>query len=819
MLLQRAPQAACGSCRRQLYSIFLNGFVRTAKLHAGPLARERRLLANRTFHTTGRRNTLRAEPASATENGAIDKSPAELETIVRQVRDTFGETLPANFLSPAEYTLYERLYGPPLRETLPEDIKLLQPMGDDVVEDSRCTLLKEDQNGDVEEVEYVSRAREEESDGENEGMISEDLIDDRLVEDEDIGTSKLAQKEFKARMMLYQDMAAAIVPSTSEATQDFSEEEVVASEPDGIENPSEDTFDYEAVQEVKELEEEDEDETRRTHAYTMEGRFGTMPSTIQLPKETFVDPITSVLSNTGKKNLSTVALKIFGGHWLPNSTATPGQLRHLEQHPISLQANQSKMTEMEASSYLAAIMPGAYAATMSALVETRKRLGSEWLEGLLRKPGGARILDAGAGGAAIMAMHEIMRAEWERMHPDGIPENEPIPYPKATVITGSQELRYRVSQVLQNTTFLPRIPDFLPERDLPLTQPAGSMPRKQYDVIIAPHTLWTLKEDYIRKAQVQNWWTLLNPNGGVLVVIEKGVPRGFELVAGARDVLLKHHIIDPNKPFGSHIEQQELSGSKFSQPEAGMIVAPCTNHKQCPMYKIPGRSKGRKDYCHFSQRFIRPPYLQRILGAREINHEDIRFSYVAAQRGTKSEVLSTLQQDEESTKRAHAGHDESESVDGSLRLEKPFGNYQNLPRAILPPLKRQGHVTLDLCTPAGTLERWTVPKSFGKQAYRDARKASWGDLWALGAKTRVLRDAKSGSRRDDDMKKKKKKERNPIDTVGTVDNTAENNELREMLRGAKKEMRWSAKQNKVERKKAVKATRAAGARPMGDALM
>ena len=73
----------------------------------------------------------------------------------------------------------------------------------------------------------------------------------------------------------------------------------------------------------------------------------------------------------------------------------------------------------------------------------------------------------------------------------------------------------------------------------------------------------------------------------------------------------------------------------------------------------------------------------------------------------------------------------------------------------MPPLKRRGHVILDLCTPAGNLERWTVPKSFSKRAFRDARKSSWGDLWALGAKTRVLKTARVGDKKRRDRKAEK----------------------------------------------------------------
>jgi len=59
-------------------------------------------------------------------------------------------------------------------------------------------------------------------------------------------------------------------------------------------------------------------------------------------------------------------------------------------------------------------------------------------------------------------------------------------------------------------------------------------------------------------------------------------------------------------------------------------------------------------------------------------------------------------------------------------------------------MKRRGHVILDVCTAKGEIERWTVPRSFGHQAYRDARKSRWGDLWALGAKTRIPRNLRLG---------------------------------------------------------------------------
>lgn len=53
-------------------------------------------------------------------------------------------------------------------------------------------------------------------------------------------------------------------------------------------------------------------------------------------------------------------------------------------------------------------------------------------------------------------------------------------------------------------------------------------------------------------------------------------------------------------------------------------------------------------------------------------------------------------------------------------------------------------MSFDLCTPSGTLECWTVSKSFSTQGDCDARKIKWDDLWVLGAKVSVLRELRLG---------------------------------------------------------------------------
>ncbi|KAA6408340.1 MAG: 37S ribosomal Rsm22 [Lasallia pustulata] len=737
MIRARPVQAVCTACRIQLLDLFTFGFCKplkplTPRFRAGLLSVSQQRVQPRNVATR-----MYSTSTSEAQEAPIPGLTAEAEAVARRARETFGETLPDGLLTPEELKLYGRMYGPPIRATQPEDMDLLQEVEKDEAEledeVSGNTLLRENEDGDLEKVEYQL----ENTDG--------------------------TQSESKAQMMLHQDVEAATKDRRRKSRLDGFQGDETDRDQDASEFSAELEMngDYDGVKDVENLDNEYERSgPMRTHPLTLAGRFDTSPSTLQLPPGTFTKPITGILADSPNKHLTDVALRTFGGPGLPNSTATPASKSHLQQKPIGLEASQSKMTDMQANTYLAAIMPGAYAAVMSVLVEVRKRLGTGWLSELLVKEDGPRILDAGAGGAGVLAWREVLQAEWESMHPEGV--DKPAPFGRATVITGSSQLRHRASRLLQNTTFLPRLPDYVSARDLPYQKDDSVTPRKQYDIIVAPHTLWPLKEDYMRKTQVQNFWSLLNPNGGVLVIIEKGVPRGFELVAAARDLLLRKRIASPGSISYENV-LQSMPDDQIIMKEEGMIIAPCTNHGKCPLYLRPGRATGRKDLCHFSQRYIRPPFLQRIIGAKERNHEDIRFSYIAVQRGRDKRQTENIVQGEAAADAAFAGYGGDEIVKTdhtgdaaqSLRPEAQQVNMLSLPRSVLPPLKRRGHIILDLCTPAGKIERWTIPKSFGKQAYRDARKSQWGDLWALGAKIRVLSNVRTGTVKGENLPKGK----------------------------------------------------------------
>ncbi|PGH09880.1 hypothetical protein AJ79_05607 [Helicocarpus griseus UAMH5409] len=634
---------------------------------------------------------------------------ADIAAKVAMARQHFRDSLPDNLLNEEEMRLYKTLYGEPILMKEEAEVEVTEPEQDQ--------LFREDGKGGWVEVEQTD-------------------ADNAMVEAGERGlTAKSeAESDIEAEM---EDNELSMEERASSIARMLGGEVV----------PSEDLDDLDDMDE-----EYPQHRAQRTHPLTQEGKFTVGSKSLLLPNNSMIKPVSRMLKSYSNKHIAETSHRLFGGRNLPHSTSTPP--KNIPPAPIQLDAGQHVMSEIESHAYLAVLYPGIYASVLPILVEVRKRLGSKWLRNLMAQEGGPKVLDAGGGGAGILAWREVLKAEWSLMSPDS-PPGSPVPFGKSTVLTGSHSLRHRASTLLENTTFLPRLPDYVHVRDQDTTTDDRSPPqRKQFDVIIAPHNLWPLREDYHRKEQVENLWSLLNPNGGVLILLEKGHQRGFEAIAGAREMILERHISSPGSTQYENITQSPDSAERFIQKGKGMIVAPCTNHSKCPMYLTPGKSIARKDFCHFKQRYIRPAYLQRIRSATDRNHEDVKFSYVAIQRGVDLRETDGVVQGEHATDAAFAGYENkpsetyatenAEVTDTTPSSEGTPFHPLSLPRLILPPLKRQGHVTLDLCTPRGKIERWTVTRSTSKQAYRDARKSAWGDLWALGAKSQAARNLKLG---------------------------------------------------------------------------
>ncbi|KAI1182452.1 mitochondrial small ribosomal subunit Rsm22-domain-containing protein [Nemania serpens] len=765
MLSAARAQKSCPACKRQIRSLLDKTFA-PAPSEAPALARCRPASLRRPTTRAPRLNsrsftTTRTRSQEPPPGPGPDKEPptsADIELVVRQARRAFGDTLPKGYLNDDEYKLYTRLYGPPLRETRAEDVGMPLRPGDSDGEDfiygsPGKSLLQEAEDGGLNQIVYETEEMSFSSSSISASLSTESI--ETTVEATfeaaagDIGLQEPPseagliyinavaknQREFDALLKLQRDFEAA---SLRPPDEDVEEEE-----PRRREEEDEEAEEEEEIDEEDGWDEGDPNvmlgpRADRVHTFSKAGHWRTNPSTLQLPKAGFVTPITQLLDRTSIEHVREAAEKAFGGPGLPFSVATLPSKRKTEQKPIAMAANHHKLSEIEADAFIATMLPAMYSSTMSVLVEIRKRLGSIWMTKLLSRGNGEgpRVLDVGTAGAGLIAWEQVLRAEWDLAREKDKKEGNEWFFPagKRTAVVGSETLRQRVSRFLHNTTFLPRLPDYLHSGDHPDRLEGGeaTLPRKQFDIIIASHQMLPITKPYMRKALLNNLWEMLSPEGGVLIVLEKGHPEGFRVVADTRARLLDDFIVSPAS--GPQPEPIEVATRREREP--GMIIAPCTNHKACPMYPAPGVTLSRNGFCRFRQRFTRPPFLQKVLGASHRNHEDIDFSFVAVQRGTLPgvEEMTLPAQGRDATDLAFRGYEDAPGGPDPL----------SLPRNILPPIKRQGHVILDLCTPAGTLERWTVPKSFSKQAYRDARKAQWGDLWALGAKTRVRRPGPEG---------------------------------------------------------------------------
>ncbi|KAL2827851.1 Rogdi leucine zipper containing protein-domain-containing protein [Aspergillus pseudoustus] len=622
---------------------------------------------------------------------------------VRLARLHFGETLPAGILNEEETLLYTRLYGEPI---IRQEEELVE-VEEEGVEEEVDLLLRDDGQGGWEEVPHDA--------------VEIDNQEIPVVYDMEQGPPVAETATMQRAREVAEELGAEI--------------------------------DLEPLED-----EEGEESAPRLHPLTLQAKASTDPATIYPPKDTLTGPISVILSEFSNKHIAEAAHKAFGGPLLPHSTRTPPAHAHEKQSPIPLEAKHRFMSEQEANAYIAVLYPGMYASVLSVLTEVRKRLGTDWIRSLITQEGGPNVLDAGAGGAGILAWRDVLHAEYGVMVPDH-PPSEPYPLGRSTVLTGSDALRQRASIMLENTTFLPRLPDYLHVRAGPTRHDKREPQRKQFDIVIAPHTLLGIEEDHQRKAYVENLWQCVNPNGGVLILLEKGHQRGFEAIAGAREMLLKRYIASPDSTSYTNFTDSPEDLPRI-QKQPGMIIAPCTNHQKCPMYAGEGPVKGRKDFCHFEQRYIRPPFHQRIISGKDRNHEDLKFSYLAVQRGVDLRETEGIVQGDEATDAAFRGYEhpskpskgletETETTEATTTpppTEQPKFHTLSLPRMVYIPMKRRGHVIFDMCTPAGKIERWTVPRSFSRQAYKDARKAHWGDLWALGAKTRIPRNLKIGNK-------------------------------------------------------------------------
>lgn len=389
----RSLQTVCLSCRLNIaISRARNARLPSQAALAPPKSRTaatKSWLQRRAISTTASRGRFNQEQASNADS--LSSTPIEqlnVEVNVRRARQQFGDALPRGHLSEAEYKVYERLYGEPVFVDSAEELVELPAEEEEIIEeelpDGSTVLLRRGEDGELEEIEVLDETEvieEVEEEEEEEGGGGEEELDEKSMTPEEWEAYK-EEKAQKYHDGIYEQ--SRLAQEEAEAWEDIDESQ-------------------------------EDDDFMRAHPLTVAGRFKPSPSTVFLPKDALVDPTALLLTRANHKHLAESANRIFGGRGLPFSASTPPARLGKEQKPIPLDPSQADMGNIEADTYMASVQPGTYASVMSTLVEVRRRLGTPWMERILQKKGGT-ILDAGSGGVGILAWHEILEAEWQRMH-------------------------------------------------------------------------------------------------------------------------------------------------------------------------------------------------------------------------------------------------------------------------------------------------------------------------------------------------------------------------------------------------------------------
>lgn len=483
-------------------------------------------------------------------------------------------------------------------------------------------------------------------------------------------------------------------------------------------------------------------------------------------------------------------------------------------------------TTMEVDAHIASVFVQNYAAIFQSLSELKKRVGESF------NP--QKILDVGYGPATgIVALNELMGNQYR-------------PALKEACILGHIDMQKRAKIILSrqlNEVPETAIHDDKNEQDEGAEDNineeddlVGEVMTKRinintklrkdvpgsgaFDLIILTHQLLRHEERFPVQIDqnLDHYLKLLAP-GGHLVLIERGNPMGFEIIARARQFMIRPenypeehgkiprpwkrgdkirgvryrsipieneiHLSNQqpdqeeyekfmetlNEKFGEVTEEDlEFEPELVSAIEASKhgnnseeedyflkVLAPCPHHRKCPLqlgkpqyYEL--KEGSNLKHCNFQKTVFRPRFTIELkkgkilatpwqtptdgigikgkasVGSGRANGKDyeiLSYSYLIVERSLHdSKSIAKIR---------------NERAKNKQRFE--IGNlgttWETWPRIIRQPTKRKGHVVIDLCAPSGSFEKWTVPRSFDKGIYHDARKAQKGDLWGLDAKTKI----------------------------------------------------------------------------------
>lgn len=326
-------------------------------------------------------------------------------------------------------------------------------------------------------------------------------------------------------------------------------------------------------------------------------------------------------------------------------------------------------TEMEVDAHIASVFVQNYGSIYQSLAELRKRVG--W-----GKFAPKRILDVGYGPATgILALNDLMGKDFKPELKEAVILSSLEMQKRAKIILSRQlnEIVDPVSTEAKNETES-NDDDIVEGNDLIgavmtkkikiETKLRKSIPGSgQYDLIILTHQLLKHEERFPIQIDLNldHYLKMLSP-GGHIVIIERGNPLGFEIIARARQIMirpenypdehgkiprpyqkgsaailaglresdgnetkeeakkfmeeltLRHGEVEPQDLEFEPEILREMEKDSHTEPSYHLkIIAPCPHHRKCPLQVGNPRyyeyDEGKKlRFCNFQKSIMRPKF-------------------------------------------------------------------------------------------------------------------------------------------------------------------------------------------------------------------
>ncbi|KAJ2658898.1 37S ribosomal protein S22 [Coemansia sp. RSA 1200] len=373
----------------------------------------------------------------------------------------------------------------------------------------------------------------------------------------------------------------------------------------------------------------------------------------------------------------------------------PGQRpapQSLVRPSIRLKPHVLEFGRYETDAYVATVVPATYGPIFNVLLELADRL-----------PGfsPASVLDFGCGPAPVLwAAQEIWGPVGRYL---GVDVSEEMLQCAESLVAGVP--RHRRAQNIEFARYLAPFPTATTSTSTDSSGNPDAGGTSRFDLVVAAFTLSDLPSDAMRKSTVETLWRRTRDT---LVLIDRGSPNSARMVGEARTQLLELERAAAAAAGGS---------SKAAPPSSGEPTVDI--HTFAPFANdLPDPTDRTTAWIHFSQR-IQRPMCTMLTKKSKTNVEDLRYTYVVMRRGQRPPPAAQAENE------PPAGPRGSRTPVPRAQLARAAHHWA---RAVLPPIKRKGHVIVDVATREGALQRWTFTRSHDRTAYRDARKARWGDL-------------------------------------------------------------------------------------------